>query len=122
MRVEFEGLIEDSRLNAAGATCLYRIAQESLRNAFVHGHAATIHVILKAIDDCIQLKVLDDGTGFSPDQEHGKRGLGFVSMAERVRLLGGNLDVDSRPGAGTTITASVPWEEVTHATNNDIAR
>ena len=104
--VRFDGLVEDSRLDNAGATCLYRIAQESLRNAVVHGRATEVRVALSPIDGCMRLQVSDNGRGFSPGTA--KLGLGVVSMRERIRLVSGTLLVDSEPGKGTEITALVP--------------
>jgi signal transduction histidine kinase len=110
--VVFEGLGEDSRLNNAGAACLYRVAQESLRNAVQHGRATEIHVALEAGAESLQLTVHDDGIGFSGSPARGKGGLGMVSMRERMRLVNGALTISSAPGQGTRITASVPLSEV----------
>ena len=54
------------------------------------------------------LAVLDDGVGFDPAMQRERASLGLASMRERVLLLGGELDVESKPGEGTTILASVP--------------
>ena len=108
IRIEFEGLIDDSQLDDAGATCLYRVAQESMRNAAVHGRASRIHVSLEASDRSIQLRVADDGVGFSADPARSKAGLGIVSMKERTRLVNGTMNLTSGPGAGTVVTATVP--------------
>lgn len=110
VQVTFEGLVDDSQLDTAGATCLYRVAQESLRNAVVHGHAAEIHVAVNLSAKSIELRVRDNGTGFSTGDGRPKSGLGIVSMRERVRLLGGTLTLSSQPGAGTEIAASVPFK------------
>ncbi len=109
VRVEFEGLVDDSRLDAAGATSLYRIAQESLRNAVLHGRATEVSVALKVVGTLMQLSVKDNGRGF-PDHIT-KPGLGIISMRERIRLVNGTLLVSSEQGEGTEITASVPLFE-----------
>jgi signal transduction histidine kinase len=54
----------------------------------------------------VELSVRDDGRGFDPNAEHDS--LGLSGMAERARLLGGKLDIDSRPGSGTALTLQVP--------------
>ena len=108
VRIEFEGLVEDSDLNDAGATCLYRIAQESLRNAVVHGKAKNIFVTLSLSDGFLELRVADDGIGFSMELGRSKTGLGVISMMERIRLVQGTLKLSLRPGGGTVVTASVP--------------
>ena len=110
--VEFEELAENSKLNDQQATCLYRIAQEAMRNAITHGHASEIRVSLSLVDDWVQLKVEDNGDGFVRDQIRGQAGLGITSMTERARLSGGRLSIVSTPGRGTEITASLPLNGV----------
>jgi PAS domain S-box-containing protein len=116
--VEFEGLVEDSRLQDRAAACLYRIAQESLRNAAVHGHATRISVTLRVDGDFIQLRVEDNGSGFFSDPNHRKKGLGVTSMTERVRLVNGTLTISSQPGQGTEVFARVPLVGVDHEAGN----
>jgi signal transduction histidine kinase len=91
------------------AVALFRIAQEALRNAAVHGHARRVFVSVTRMPGSIALAVEDDGDGF--DREGVSRrgtGLGMVSMEERARLVDGELSVRTAPGAGTTIRALVP--------------
>jgi signal transduction histidine kinase len=59
----------------------------------------------------LQLAVTDNGTGFDPRQQRHRPSLGLASMRERVRLLEGELDIESAPGHGTTILAWVPLKE-----------
>jgi len=112
IRVAFDGLIEDSRLDPVAATCLYRIAQESLRNAVIHGHATEVRVELHAAAESIQLRVLDNGVGLPAQETRAKSGLGVVSMKERIRLVNGTLTLSSTPGQGAQVTAEVPVPEV----------
>jgi PAS domain S-box-containing protein len=90
---------------------LFRIAQESLRNAVRHGRPSRVDVLLWGVDGGLQLAVRDDGIGFDPAARRGHPSLGLASMRERARLLGGELDVESQPGHGTTIIAWVPLRE-----------
>ena len=95
------------KFSQAVATCLYRVAQESLRNVSRHAQASKVHLDLREDEQEIILSIRDNGRGF----EVGgllSRGLGFVSMKERVRLVGGTLWVDGQPGQGTTVSASIP--------------
>ena len=87
--VRFNGLIEDSQLDPVAATCLYRIAQESMRNAVVHGQATQVQVELSISGSSMQLLVRDNGVGFSPGEARTKTGLGVISMRERIRLVDG---------------------------------
>jgi signal transduction histidine kinase len=92
------------------ALCLFRVAQEALRNSARHAHARTVEVSLRGLDGGVQLAVQDDGCGFDPAHQRNRPSLGLASMRERVQLLGGELDVESTPGQGTTIVAWVPLQ------------
>jgi signal transduction histidine kinase len=93
------------------ALALFRIAQEALRNAAQHGRAKNIEVSLRAMDDGLQLAISDDGTGFYAEKMRGPFSLGLLSMQERASLVGGELDIESEPGRGTTVVAWVPLNE-----------
>ena len=88
-------------------TALYRVTQEALVNAGRHGAATLVQVELAAVGERTELHVRDDGKGFDPAVVRGE-GLGLEGMAERARLVGGELDVRSSPGAGTEISMRVP--------------
>ncbi len=118
VQVRFDGLIDDSRLDHASATCLYRITQESLRNAVKHGRATEVQVSLSLTSDSVQLRIRDNGTGFSADSVRSKAGLGVVGMRERIRLVSGELTISSQPGQGTEVIASVPLIGVGHEKNS----
>ena len=90
------------------AICLYRVAQEALRNIARHAHAQTVQVKVVERDGGLQLSVFDDGRGFDQDAPRTRPGLGHSSMAERVRQLGGRLQLRSEPEQGTIIIAWVP--------------
>jgi signal transduction histidine kinase len=89
------------------ALCLYRVAQEALRNVSRHARTRRASVHLFARDEQLVLCVRDRGVGFEIAAP-GKAGLGLASMRERVRLVRARLAVRSRPGQGTTITVRVP--------------
>jgi signal transduction histidine kinase len=86
-------------------TCVYRVIQEALHNATRHAHAQLVRVTVSKESDRIRVVVQDDGAGFDPGQE---KGMGMIGMEERVRALGGQFRVDSRPGDGTTVTVVLP--------------
>ncbi len=93
------------------ALCLYRIAQESLHNVFKHGAARHVHVELAGDPAGIRMRVVDDGKGFDSRSLNGKAGLGLVSMRERLRLVQGEIAIDSRPDRGTRIEVRVPLSD-----------
>jgi signal transduction histidine kinase len=97
----------EGTLTPDAALCLYRVAQESLRNVARHARARRVEVSLLAKDDGCELEVRDDGTGFDPDARR-VSGLGHVSMHERIELVGGRLAISSIPNRGTTVVAWVP--------------
>ncbi len=93
-------------------TCLYRVAQESLRNVSRHAKAKQVRIELLRMGNGLQLLVSDDGVGFDlAHQADRYQGLGFLSMKERVALVGGTLDIQSVPGEGTRVCAWVPLEQ-----------
>jgi PAS domain S-box-containing protein len=88
--------------------CLFRIAQEALHNAVKYSGTNKFFVAVYAIEDEIQLVVRDAGAGFDVEEAKKNRGLGLVSMQERIHLVHGRFAVDSKPGKGTRIFAAVP--------------
>jgi len=95
----------------AVALCLYRIAQEALRNVGRHARASAVQVSLRRLDGGVQLAVRDNGAGFDPAQQRDRPSLGHASMRQRVYQLNGELEVESAPGHGTTVLAWVPLKE-----------
>ena len=80
--------------------CLYRVAQESLRNIAKHAEATKVRVALSGRKDGIALRVEDTGDGFDLKEVKGKGGLGLISMEERVRLLNGKFTIRVAAGQG----------------------
>jgi PAS domain S-box-containing protein len=109
-------------LSVASALCLYRVAQESLRNIVRHAHTKHATVLLSATRGGLHLSIEDDGVGFDPKTVNGKARLGLVSMQERVRLVGGSLTIHSAPGQGTRIDLRVPLLDESHRPESDYAR
>lgn len=93
------------------AVCLYRVAQEALRNAAAHANARTAEIHLSRQNGTVVMRVTDDGCGFDPASATAKHGLGLVSMGERVQMLRGTFDVTAAPNAGTTVVTSLPIGE-----------
>lgn len=87
---------------------LFRIAQEALTNVARHAQAAHVSVELGATDETITLRIADDGRGFDPAAVEPGATMGLLGMRERMTELGGKLGIDSTPGAGTQLTASLP--------------
>ncbi len=90
------------------ALCLYRIVQEALQNVMKHSGARQAGVELTGLGGAIRLRVSDDGRGFDPASAGGNGCLGLVSMRERLRSVGGEIVIDSRPSGGTRIEVRVP--------------
>jgi signal transduction histidine kinase len=87
------------------------VAQEALTNVARHAGATGVDVILRSENDGVSLQVTDDGRAFRVNKmlqaTHGGR-LGLIGMRERLEMVGGRLDIDSKPGVGTTISAHIP--------------
>lgn len=97
----------DQPLSVRIETGLFRVAQEAITNVVQHARATMLTVDFAATPQMVQLSVADDGQGFDPqafaDGRYGLRG-----MVERAKLLGGQINIDSRPGAGTHVAVQVP--------------
>jgi signal transduction histidine kinase len=101
------------------ALCLFRIAQEAMRNAITHGKARHLTVAAASVERDAQLTIADDGIGF--DLEAARRqgsGLGLVTMEERARVAGGYVQLVTEPGNGTTVLARVPASAAGRAQQN----
>ncbi|MER3424210.1 MAG: hypothetical protein C4293_14310, partial [Nitrospiraceae bacterium] len=99
------------------STCLYRVAQEGLRNVAKHAQASRVIVRLLRCDHSLHLSIVDTGVGFDTKSNKNSPGLGFVSMQERVRLVQGKLSVRSSPGRGTHLFVRVPYRSMSHETH-----
>jgi signal transduction histidine kinase len=90
---------------------LFRVAQESLANAAKHAAAERVWVTLSYMGDVVVLDVRDDGSGFVPGPRaarDGGSGFGLLAMEQRVARVAGEFTVESAPGDGTVVSASVP--------------
>ena len=106
-RLEVEGDFSD--LGDDAQLVVYRVAQEGLNNAARHSGAKRVEVRLRRSEDGgVVLEVADDGRGFAFDES--ERGLGIGGMRERALMVGGELTIESRPGAGTTVRLDVPGD------------
>jgi PAS domain S-box-containing protein len=99
---EFDGVPSGTAL------CIYRIAQEALRNVAKHANVATAAVEIRHSDGLLSLTVSDTGVGMESASPTAKAGLGLVSIRERTRLVGGSVEIASKPRQGTTITVRIP--------------
>jgi signal transduction histidine kinase len=108
VEVHFQTLGDIAHLPEEVALCLYRVLQEALQNAVKHSGSQHVEVSLEGSVSDVALSVRDSGTGFQLDEAlKGCRGLGLVSMKERLKLVLGELTIESRPQDGTTIRACV---------------
>ena len=89
------------------ALCVFRVAQEALRNAVKHSAAAHIWIDLTGGPSSVALTITDDGKGFDVNSPS-NAGLGLISMRERVESVGGVLEIDATPASGTSLKVTVP--------------
>jgi signal transduction histidine kinase len=108
-----EGNLVD--LSDSQKIALFRVVQEALSNVRKHSQAAKVSVVLRSRRTFVDLTVTDDGCGFDPRQLDAHR-LGLSGISERVRLLGGAVEIETATGAGTTVRATLPqWKPSTPA-------
>jgi signal transduction histidine kinase len=106
--IEFQEKSVPAHLPKDISLCLFRVAQEALHNAVKYSGIRQFSVEMSGTADDVQLVVEDAGAGFDLEGVKRNRGLGLVSMQERVHLVHGRFYAESRPGAGTKIVAAVP--------------
>jgi PAS domain S-box-containing protein len=108
LRVELHVKGFPADLSAGITLCIFRIVQEALRNCVRHSGSQTAYVALEKCERILRLTVSDNGCGFDPDSDLTNKGLGFISMRERLHLVGGQMQIFSKPQRGTRIEVSVP--------------
>jgi PAS domain S-box-containing protein len=106
--VEFTNVALPGSVPREVASCLYRVAQESLQNIAKYANAKHVSVALTLQKGTEVLTIADDGAGFDQEAVKGRGGLGLIGMEERARLVNGNLSIATQPGHGTRIALEVP--------------
>ncbi len=115
-----DAAIKDRRFRPEVETTLFRVLQEAIINIARHAEAEHVIVIFQCDNNAVSAEVEDDGVGFDlaslydhkeSDSPDDRRGLGFLGMKERVLLIGGHLDICSKPGIGTRIGIRIPLHE-----------
>ncbi len=110
VQVDFHHSTHDgTRISGDVESHLYRVVQEALNNVSKHAGATRVSVILERRADDVILIVEDDGGGFNSDDERiRRRGMGLTGIEERAASMGGNVDLESSAGKGTTLFVRVP--------------
>ena len=98
----FEGVAPDAAL------CLFRVAQEALRNVVKHAKVKQAQVELGRAGGVLSLRVSDKGVGMERGRGPSKAGLGLLNIQERARLVGGKAEIRSEPGQGTSVRVEIP--------------
>jgi signal transduction histidine kinase len=115
--VDIEG--QDRRLPAAVEEAAFRIAQESLNNVVKHARASEVRVRLTFEPRLLRVCTIDDGVGFNPHARPKARSMGMSSMRERVEAIGGQIQVESAPGLGTSVCVELPTPEPDEARDQE---
>lgn len=108
IEVKFESKSPDLKTSELVATGLFRMYQESLTNVARHAEAKSVAATLEVVDDEIHLSITDDGKGFDTNNSGKRKTLGLLGMKERALMIGGTLEILSKPGNGTTVLICVP--------------
>jgi PAS domain S-box-containing protein len=107
VRIRFSADSIPSDVPDDSALCVFRVTQEALQNAVKHSGARAVEVRVTGTPSQLQLHIADDGGGFDPLAPH-PIGIGLLTIRERIELMGGQSRIDTAPGRGTTIEATVP--------------
>jgi len=111
---------ELSQLVDPYATCIYRVVQEALTNCIRHAKASHIRVTVAGGIDTLAVAVVDNGVGINPESR--RSGLGLRGIEERVRDLGGNVEIHTAPGVGTSLTIRIPMPQGNTSEEAPLAR
>jgi signal transduction histidine kinase len=115
VRIEFKHSDIPTTIPKEISLCLFRVLQEALHNAVKHSSDQNFTVEVHGTKEGISLTVSDRGIGFDWQDAMNRRGLGLISMRERLRLVNGELSIQSEPGRGTTVLAHVRLEQEDHS-------
>jgi signal transduction histidine kinase len=115
VRIEFMHSDVPAGIPKEISLCLFRVLQEALQNAVKHSADLNFTVEVHGTNEGISLTVSDSGIGFDWQYAMNRRGLGLISMRERLRLVDGELSIQSAPGRGTSVLARVPLRRTEHA-------
>jgi signal transduction histidine kinase len=107
IRLDFHSALGELRLPSEVETTLYRVVQESLTNIVKHANAHHVSVSVARRASTVAAVIEDDGDGFDPRTAR-EEGVGLLGMRERLSFVDGRLEIETRPGSGTTIVAEVP--------------
>jgi signal transduction histidine kinase len=110
LRTSFTSSVESVSIDLGRATAVFRMFQEMLTNVARHAAASRVNVAVDVEGNTLIVTVQDNGRGVPSDKPAKKSSTGILGMRERVSLLGGDLDVASRPQQGTTVVVRVPLE------------
>jgi signal transduction histidine kinase len=112
VRCDFKVIGGWANLSFINDVTIYRVIQEALNNVRKHAAAHHVDIVLEFNDDHVAVSIKDDGKGFDLNQIKGQNGpnvsLGLVTMKERTEMIGGNFEINTCPGAGTSILMQLP--------------
>ncbi len=112
IRVSLTAFAGVDKLDGAGRTVLYRVAQEAFTNVGRHAHASRVDASIQRLPNAIRMAIKDNGQSFNVKRIlHAGKGqrMGLLGMRERVEMIGGTFAVDSAPNRGTTIQVQIPF-------------
>src|SRR5262249_57445822 len=118
VRIEFKHSEVPAAIPKEISLCIFRVLQEALQNAVKHSGDQNFVVEMSGTNDGISLTVSDSGIGFDWQDATNRRGLGLISMRERLRLVNGELSIQSEPARGTTVRARGTLRHNRHSTAN----
>jgi signal transduction histidine kinase len=108
VKIELTDIDIPSAIPEEISLCLFRVLQEALHNAVKHSGVRHFEVHFRGASSVIYLTIRDHGVGFDPDDVMNTRGIGLISMRERIGLVQGTLAITSKPNWGTEITICIP--------------
>jgi two-component system, NarL family, sensor histidine kinase FusK len=106
-----DSTVENLDLKSESAIALFRVCQEALTNVARHAQATAVEITVNVLDGHLMVQIRDNGRGISDQERDNRQSLGLPGMFERVRLIGGELQIKGITGQGTTVRVNIPWGE-----------
>ncbi len=123
LKIRVDTFGEERPISEAAKIAMFRIVQEALNNTIKHAGATSVFLQLSYEPQQIHVSVRDDGAGFDPEavkmRQTNRPSLGLAGMRERAALLGGTVSIQSGPGQGTLVEASMPSQEIESEAQDD---
>jgi signal transduction histidine kinase len=109
IKFRLDSNLENKRFNTDNELAIFRVLQEAISNAIKHSKANKISTKIEQIESKLFIEIKDNGIGFNQNRHDNIKGIGLLSLTQRINMIGGEIVIDSKINEGTTIRIVVPF-------------